>query len=292
MRTALAVAVLLLVSAVCFAQAGPANLESLNATPEQVAPLKAVLDDLWAKGQAQDTAGVTSLLHEKSAFWQMEGPQSAKLIHRDALAELLTGNPMPEGITLGEAKAWVSGDVALVGAPIVGLPAEATGGRTTVLGAIMVRTADQWQIVTADMYDPDLETPAFEGAEEADNNLMQAGFKEFQQSMMAQGAAFLFGSLESEGVVVAWTDDEQRLVVMQPKELQGMLDMMQQVDMMPAADPGYFSIHGGGVAVMAANVTVNAMGISMDRRLILCVGYQPQDGKWRLYGVAAVPRPG
>lgn len=289
MRTVLAVAVLLVFAVACSAQERPARLDSLTATPEEVAPLKAVLDDMWAKSKAQDAAGVTSLLHEKSAFWQMEGPATAKLIHRDALAELLTANPMPEGVTLGEAKAWIGENVALVGAPLQGIPPEMTGGRTPLFGALMVKTGDKWQIATADILDPELEQPALEGGNPEDSTAMQAAFREFQEGLMGQGASFLLGSLENEGVVVAWSDDEYRLLVVQPQELQGMLAQMDQVSMTPAADPQYFSVYGSGVAVMAATVDINAMGMSMQRRLILCVGYQPESNKWRLYAVAAVP---
>lgn len=285
------IVVLLLSCAVCLGQPDRAGLDSLKATAEEIAPLKAVLDELWAKAQAQDTAGVTSLLHEKSAFWQMQGPAAAKLIHRDALAELLTANPMPPGVTLGEAKAWISENVALIGAPLVGLPAEATGGRTTVLGALMVQNAGQWQVVTADLLDPELEQPTLEGDHPEDNTAMQAAFREFQQAMMARGASFLLESIEDEGVVVAWSDDEYRLIVTSPKELGWMLDQVADLTLAPAAEPQYSAVYGSGVAVMAATVDINAAGLSMQRRLILCTGYQPETGKWRLYTVAAVPNP-
>lgn len=291
MKTVAVVAMLLVSCALCLAQPDRGGLDSLKATPEEIAPLKVVLDELWAKAQAQDTTGVTSLLHEKSAFWQMQGPGSGKLIHRDTLAELLIANPMPAGVTLGEAKAWIGENVALVGAPVVGLPAEATGGRAVVLGALMVQTAGRWQVVTADLLDPELEQPTFEGDNPEESTAMQAAFREFQQAMMARGASFLLESLEDEGVVVAWSDDEYRLIVTSPKELRWMLDQVAGLTLAPAADPQYFAVYGSGVAVMAATVDINAMGVSLQRRLILCSGYQPETGKWRLYAVAAVPNP-
>jgi hypothetical protein len=292
MRTALAVVALMCLSLTwAVAQAQPGGLDALKATPEQVAPLKAVLDDLWAKAKAKDAAGITNLLHEKSAFWQMEGPQSAKLIHRDEVAEMLTAQPMPETITLGEAKAWVSGDFALVGAPLAGLPADMAAAEQPVLGALMVRTGGQWQIVTADFIDLSLKAPALEGATEDESKLMQQTFADFQEQMMAQGAGSIFDALLPEGAVVGWDPQNQRLMVMQAKELQGMMDVVRQVNVTPADDPEILALYGGGVALMAATVNMNMAGMTIQTRAIMCAGYQPQDGKWHVFAVAAVPLP-
>ncbi len=293
MRTVLAVVALLVIGVACQAQEVAGKLEALKATPEQVAPLKAVLDDLWTKAQKQDAAGVIGLLHEKSAFWQLDGTNPAKAIHRDELAEMLTTDPMPEEVTLGEAKAWLGDEVALVGAPLEGIPEGLLGDAQPAFGAVLVKVAEAWQVVTADLYDLTLEAPAFEAEEAEDVERAETAFQEFQQELLARGAPFLIEALEDEGVVAAWSDTDYRLLVLQPKELGGMLAEVAQVSVAPTAEPEEFAVYGTGVAVLAANVNVNisAMGMTLERRLILCLGYQPETAKWRMYGVAAVPLP-
>jgi ketosteroid isomerase-like protein len=308
----------LMVVLLALAGRGVAQVTAGNARPEQVAELKAVLDGVWAGLQAKDVPGVVRHLHEKSAFWLMDDPAKGAVVHGEDFARALTASPPPEGVALGEVKAWVSGDFALASAAI-SLPAELEEAGEMSLGAMLVRTDGQWQVVTADLFSPEPEAPADTGDadDDAADALMQKTLGDFRQELMAKGMPLVGGSLSPEGVVVGWDGQAQKLVVLRPRDVPGAPDAGSPAASgakgrvkrpttlqgplfpglgavalaLPSTDDGYEWTDGGGMVAMTAEVSGSVSGTKVSRRLVIYAGYAPQDGKWQVYAAALVPLP-
>jgi hypothetical protein len=288
--SAVVIALLLTMAGACLAQEAAAKEGVWPASAEDLAAIKATLDQMLATAQAKDLAGITKCLHEKCAFWLVRGPQDVQLAGRDAMAQNLTTDPPPAGIAYGEPQAWVSGGFAFVSVPL-NLPPEVGAATRVNLEGVLARTDGQWQVVSADLFNPELKAPALQQGTPEETAAMQQAFTDFQQSLMARGATFLMEAAEPEGAVIGWNPQENRLMVLRGGELQALGVDATQINVAPTAEPDYRSSYGSGVATMAANVDLSVMGFTMEGRLFLLLGYQPKEGKWKVYATALAPLP-
>jgi hypothetical protein len=259
------------------------------------AQVKNTMKAAFAAAEAGDDAALRRALHRRCAFWDRA---TETAIGKDNSSAVRTALVPPKGYTAGDYEPQVEGDIAIVSAPFEP-PAKSANAPAMTFDGVLVREAGRWQIVLGAWTLPDAQEPVWPGEvttvpPDGEPARMRQAFRAFalrvislltgaDRGFFAEAAALNGAYVEASGF-----SGRPRVATIQERE--NALDEGPEAKYALARIPVVRVAVGAGEVVGGVTLTktVNE-GQPAPIREMLFIGYSPKDGKWRAFGVAAIP---